>query len=283
MIKRIKHNGDGPKTKLKVIIDEQVQAWNDERNAERARAGKTRSLYASDYGQCMRKCWFQFFPEQYSTPDFDPRVLRIFHNGESVHERLSLYLKQAQKLNFRDEVDVPRDVLDVHGRCDGICTVDAAPVIVEFKSINRAKVYAPKDEHVGQITWYMTMWRMLQRQVKEDFGYGPNDVVRPSDIAGVEALSGLTLDTLSDVEEWLLFAQGELRGEIIYESKQTQETFHFKVDYDESRAQKVRLWFEQLKWHVDEGEVPLVRYNKDKFPCSWKGGKCAYYSYCWSS
>jgi hypothetical protein len=71
MVKRIKPEEYGNKTPLKEIIDAQSIKWNDERVA--ARAGKARSLYASDYGQCMRKVWYAFFPDDYPVPELDAR------------------------------------------------------------------------------------------------------------------------------------------------------------------------------------------------------------------
>jgi hypothetical protein len=198
-----------------------------------------------------------------------------------VHERLSDYLKSAD-IEFVDEVDVPRDYLDVHGRCDGICVIDSQAVVVEFKSINRRTVTAPKDEHVGQITWYMVMWKELRKNLKEDFGFGEFDIIYEKDLLGVTSLSGRTLDDLTVSERWLLFTQGEIRGELIYESKQTQQLFNFNVDFDQDRADKVRLWFIQLKWHVEHKQLPIVHYKQSSFPCSWSSGKCQYYDYCWN-
>ena len=271
------------KTKLKKVIDKQSIAWNAARVAERG--DRPRSLYASDYGSCMRKTWFQFFPEEYPIGDFDPRTLRIFHNGEDVHERLSSYLRNEVGLDFSDEIDVPRDNLEVHGRCDGICTVDERAVVVEFKSINRKTVYEPKEEHTGQLMWYMTMWRMLRDDLRADFGFAPDAVITAKDIVGKVGNSGRKSEDLSKEEKWILLTQGDIQGELIYESKQCQETFHFSFEYDPEKVAKVRLWFEQVDWHVAHKKMPAVRYDKSKFPCSWgKGngaGRCAYFEECW--
>jgi hypothetical protein len=265
-------------SKLKMYIDEQTVAASEENKKVRS------SLYASDYGQCQRKVWYQFFPKEYPEEKPSPRVLRIFANGNDVHTRLGSYLKRIPELDFHDEVNVPRDELDVHGRCDGICTVDGAALVVEFKSINAKDVYEPKDEHIGQLTWYMQMFRNLKMQLLEDFGFKEGDVGE-ADLQGVTALSGRTLDDLDHVERWLLLSQGEIRGEIIYESKQSNETHHFPLDYDSTRAHKVRLWFEQVHYFVQKKERPDVKYDKGKYPCQWgygaAAGKCSFYKYCW--
>ena len=258
MVKRIKLTSTSDDTKLKAIINKQTIEENEAMRAHRA--GKARSMYASDYGQCMKKTWFQFFPEDYPIEDFSPRTLRIFHNGEAVHERLSKYLSREEQLQFLEEVDVPRDDLEVHGRCDGLCFVAPNAVVVEFKSINRATVSAPKPEHLGQITWYMAMWHMLRQQLQEN---------PPAH--------------LEDHEKIVL--SGPIKGEIIYESKQNQETYHFAVELNEDRYQKVRLWYKQLQWHIETKRLPIVNYEQNKFPCSWGRGStqgaCPYYAQCW--
>lgn len=270
------------RTKLKKVIDKQSIAWNDARVAERG--DKKRSLYASDYGQCMRKTWYQFFPEDYPTGDFDPRTLRIFHNGEDVHERLSSYLRNEVDIDFSDEIDIPRDNLNVHGRCDGICTVDERAVVVEFKSINRKTVYEAKEENVGQLMWYMTMWRMLRDDLRADFGFAPEALLVEKELNGKVGNSGRKIEDLSKEEKWILFTQGDVQGELIYESKQTQEVYHFSFEYDVEKVEKVRLWFQQVDWHVAHKKMPAVRYDKGKFPCSWgknnSQGKCQFYEVC---
>lgn len=271
------------KTHLQEILDRQCLEANEEARAERN--GKPRSLYASDYGACMRKVWMQFFPEEFEQEKPDARVIRIFNNGDAVHIRLSSYLKRELDIDFRDELNVPRDELDVHGRCDGICTVRDQAVVVEFKSINKDYVSEPKEEHIGQVTWYMEMFRMLRRDLREDFGFAEDDTVVEEDLIGQVSLSGRTLESLDHVERWLLLTQGEIAGEIIYESKPTNHTFHFSVPYSEDRAKKVRTYFEALKWHVENKQMPRVNYNAGKYPCSWgygmKAGRCPFYQYCW--
>lgn len=282
MVKRIALKISGENTVLKKIIDK--QSVEEAKETKKIRS----SLYASDYGQCQRKTWFQFFPEEFPPDeDFSPRTYRIFANGNDVHVRLSRYLNRETELEFVEEVNVPRDDLDVHGRCDGICKIDNRATVTEFKSINAKEVYEPKKEHLGQLTWYLHMFMKLRREVKEDFGLQEDDVVFPDDIEGEESLSGRTLDDLNQVEKWLLFSHQRPIGEVIYEAKGTQELFHFRVEYDESKAAEVRQWFEQVANYVKSKEIPPARYKQNQFPCSWgygpSQGKCSYYDRCWGS
>ena len=270
--------GKSVDTKLKQVIDKQSIIWSEERSA--ARGDKERTLYASDYGQCMRKIWFQFFPNEFHQEQLDPRVLRIFHNGEVVHERLAQYLTNEQVLSFIPEVDVPRDELEVHGRCDGVCLVDDRFTVVEFKSINSFVVKEPKEEHVGQLTWYMAMWREFREELRRKFNFSSRMLTKE----GREHMERLILfQNLSPVEKMLFFSQGDIVGELIYESKRTQETFHFPLLWSDDRYERVRTWFAQLKKYISEHHMPNVRYEKQKYPCSWSSGRCPFYDICWKT
>jgi len=266
--------GNARKTKLGEIIDKQSVASNQEKKKIRS------SMYASDYGQCLKRCYFQFFPDEYpADSDIDARTARIFSNGDAVHERLGGYLKREESLDFHDEVTVPRDDLDVHGRCDGILVLDGAALVVEFKSINKDDVVESKPEHIGQLTFYLGMFRQLRKDLKEDFGFVEDEQLDEDDLQ-TTSLSGRTFETLTHVEKWLLLTQGEIRGELIYESKSTNEVFAFPVDFDQTRFDEIRNWFTQLKWHVENKEIPNVKYYPSKFPCSWGRGKCSYWETC---
>jgi CRISPR/Cas system-associated exonuclease Cas4 (RecB family) len=273
--------GDGNETALKKIIDKQCVAKSVE-----DRNGKVRtSLYASDYGQCARRVFCQFFPEKYPQEEISPRTIRVFQTGDKFHELLGEYLKRESGLEFQDEREIPRDALDVHGRCDGLAMIDGRMVVVEFKSINKASMYDAKDEHIGQLTWYMAMWNKLRCELREDFGIGPEEDVSAG-LQGEVGRSGRRYEDLSLEEQKALRSNAEPVGELIYISKQSQELFHFSVDWDAQRVKKVRDWFEMVKWHVDHRVVPNVRYQKDRWPCSWGKtektyGKCPFYRICY--
>ena len=242
-------------TDLKKIIDEQSVAWNDARQKERG--DKPRSLYASDYGQCMRKTWFQFFPKHFPRKGFDPRTLRIFHNGEDVHMRLSQYFHKSHCIFF-EEIDIPRDARDVHGRCDGICIINNKFKVTEFKSINAISVTKPKPEHVGQLTWYMAMFQLRRDELLANRQHH------------------------HEYDQYL--HKYPIRGELIYESKQNQNTFHFPMELNDADVARVKAWFDELRRYIYKQELPEINYDKSKFPCSWGRGKnkgqCEYYELC---
>ncbi len=111
-------------------------------------------FYVSDVGKCPRALYFHFKDVPRERPD--PRVLRIFDEGEYTHRRLlsvlySLGIVQAS------EVHTPPDDL-VHGRADAIVTLEGEPYVVEFKSsagYKFSKLKKPREDHVDQTQLYM--------------------------------------------------------------------------------------------------------------------------------
>jgi hypothetical protein len=245
------------------------------------------ALYASDYGQCRRKIFFSFFKEDYppnSSPD--ARVARIFENGNMVHERLGAYLRMDPALEFVDEVVVPRDALCVHGRCDGIVTVAGAKLcVVEFKSINKDAVLEPKDEHRGQLMFYLHQFTVRRAFLRKKFGIDVDAPPTDEQWRTSVSVEGEKLCDITDVlDVRLLCSQGPIDGEIIYESKGTQALTCFPVQYDADVATQVVHWYIGLRLCIEARTVPSDHHLPSKFPCSWGfgdfAGKCPYFSIC---
>jgi hypothetical protein len=260
MVKRIdaRNGALGYDSPFKEVIDEQSIEWNEERRRERG--DKPRSKYASDYGQCMLKTWMQFFPEKYPTQDFDARTIRIFHNGEDVHVRLSNYFHKSNVV-FLEEVDIPRDHLNVHGRCDGLAMHSDVFYVLEFKSINRMSLTSAKEEHEGQLTWYMHMFDLLRTDLHEEFDLLPELAYSEEELKDAVSVKGRKFKDLELVEKMLLISAA-IKGEVIYECKPNQMVYHFPLELEASRVKKVRAWFEQLQWHLDTKRPPTVKYVK---------------------
>jgi CRISPR/Cas system-associated exonuclease Cas4 (RecB family) len=263
-------------------VGELINIGTSHRYAERQkeRGDKPRTLYASDYGQCPRKVWYQFFPAEFPGEDIDPRTVRIFQNGEDVHTRLAEYIRRSGVI-FLEELDVPRDELNVHGRCDGVAMIKGKFTVVEFKSINLADVSEPKSEHQGQLMWYMHMWEQFRVQLREEFSIVEGLSVEEGDLKGLMGQGGRGTDALSTIEKMLLVSIAPVCGEVVYESKQTQEIFAFQVVLDQELIVKVQRWFEHVAWHVEHKKMPEVRYSRTKFPCRWSTGACQFYDVCW--
>ena len=89
--------------------------------------------------------------------EFEPRILRIFDNGHSVHRRLQTYLKEAGIL-VQAEVPVKNDEYEILGHTDGIIEIAGERGILEIKSMNSSNFYTgyePKPEHLIQVNVYM--------------------------------------------------------------------------------------------------------------------------------
>lgn len=136
----------------KEIIDEEALKMQEESNKK-----KREYYYASDVFQCMRKIWYEFHVEKDETicmDKFIPAQIRVFHNGNFVHDRLVSYLKH-KGLVIQTEINVPPpEDINIHGRVDALVG-EGESDILEFKSISMDPVKKPKYEHLGQINFYM--------------------------------------------------------------------------------------------------------------------------------
>ena len=268
--------GKEPAHPLKDIIDKQSMLFNKREKKVRT------AMYASDFGQCQRKVWHQFFPEKYPVEDeVDAKTSRIFANGNDVHVRLGAYFKAEPELKFREEIPVPRDELDVHGRCDGIIqSPEERFEVLEFKSINAREVAEPKEEHQGQLTHYLAMFEELRLALREEFeipeGYYPTE----EELMQKPSQKGRLFAEIDDVEKRLLLSQGQVKGALIYEAKHGQAVNVFDIPLDFEKAQAVKQWFITLKQHVDEERKPVVHYDAYAYPCSWGQSRCTYWELC---
>lgn len=89
--------------------------------------------------------------------ELDPRTLRIFDNGSTVHERIQGYLKDAGLL-VQAEVPVKNEQYEIFGHADGIVRLNGVEGVLELKSINAFgfhNLYEPKADHVVQVNTYM--------------------------------------------------------------------------------------------------------------------------------
>ena len=109
-------------------INELLYARNVERRVNREH------FYVTDVGSCPRAIYYAFLHSDKYEP-LEPRVYRIFDNGDGVHERIVSYLDE---LKLRRAVEVPICLKNpyVSGRLDAVIELRGKPLIVEIKSIN---------------------------------------------------------------------------------------------------------------------------------------------------
>lgn len=136
---------------LKELIDKYYQDKRDERE-------KTK-FYISDAGKCPRLIFFKF--KNAPTKKMEPRILRIFDQGNYVHLRLmrdlfSLGVAVASEINIP-----PKE--DISGRADAIISVDNELYVVDFKSINSMilnRLKEPKEDNVLQLQLYLHFFKI---------------------------------------------------------------------------------------------------------------------------
>jgi len=120
------------------------------------------SFYVTDAGKCPRAVWFGF--KKFPKKDKDPRVMRVFENGDYTHMRImsslfSIGAVKAIELALENEL--------VRGRCDGIVVINNEPYVLELKSINSfafKKLERPKPDHIKQLMLYLHYFK-IQRGI----------------------------------------------------------------------------------------------------------------------
>lgn len=110
-------------------------------------------------GRCPRANYFgRVLPHVEQT--IDPRLRRIFENGDGVHERLQGYLEAMGRM-MMSEIPVIDDDYLIQGHSDGAVTIGKFQdevAVLEIKSINDAgwtALKAEKPEHKRQAMVYL--------------------------------------------------------------------------------------------------------------------------------
>jgi len=136
---------------LKEIIDKYYQDKNNERERRR--------FYISDAGKCPRQIFFKF--KKAPRKEMEPRLLRIFDQGDYVHLRLTRDLFSLG-IVVASEIDIPPRE-DIGGRADAIVRINNELYLVDLKSINSNILYkmeAPKDDHILQVQLYLHFFKL---------------------------------------------------------------------------------------------------------------------------
>lgn len=131
------------------MIKERIDKFYTDRVKGRERT----HFYITDAGKCPRSVWFAF--KKFPKKERDARVMRIFEHGDYTHMRIMSALFSIGAVKAI-EVALQNELL--HGRADGIVTVNNEPYVLELKSINSfgfKKLEQPKKEHVKQLMLYL--------------------------------------------------------------------------------------------------------------------------------
>lgn len=113
-------------------------------------------FYITDAGKCGRAIFFRF--KKAPREEIEPRVLRLFDHGNSIHRLIMKPLLAIKKIHvIASEVNIPPQEL-IKGRADAIISDGKDLYVLDIKSINSMvfkNLDQPKEEHLDQIQLYL--------------------------------------------------------------------------------------------------------------------------------
>lgn len=117
------------------------------------------SWFATGHGDCERH-WYYAFNGTKASERHDPRLVAIFHNGHSFHDRMQKHLEDMGIL-VEAEIPVTWEDPPLEGHSDGEIHWRGLRALIELKSISaegffyRVNHKKPKEAHVEQLLFYM--------------------------------------------------------------------------------------------------------------------------------
>ena len=113
-------------------------------------------FYISDAGKCSRAIFFKF--KKAPREEMEPRVLRMFDHGDSIHRLIMKPLLSMKEVHVvASEVNIPPQEL-IKGRADAIISDGKTLYVLDIKSMNSMvfkNLSQPKEEHINQIQLYL--------------------------------------------------------------------------------------------------------------------------------
>ncbi len=111
-------------------------------------------FYITDAGKCPRSIFFKF--KKVSKEEIEPRILRLFDHGDSIHH---LILKPLISLGLTvwGEIKIPPQQI-ISGRADAVLSIENELYVLDIKSMNSMVfrgLSKPKEENVFQVQLYL--------------------------------------------------------------------------------------------------------------------------------
>jgi len=220
--------------------------------------------HPSSVSGCQRKAVYSVRGVEKSDPP-GPAQMRVFFIGSRFHEITQAAVKSSPlvaEVYTEVRVDIPE--LNVTGAADQLLIfTDGTAEMEEFKSIkegfrNRAgggfgfkALTEPKEDHLEQARIYMLG---LRRH-------------------GGVADDGTIIPPLGDRLQRVRFT---------YIEKQTFDTKEYVVEWDPAWEQEITAKLNELEqFRGDDASLPPRMPDKDSFPCSWRTGRCEFFTRCW--
>lgn len=208
-------------------LDQYLVEMNETEQAARreARADTPPNLYPSGIGYCSRSLAMGMLNYPRAMPD--AQSLRVFANGDSMHDRFQAWLTNAGIL-VATEVPIKDPIMRLSARADGIIRIPGdnaagSLAVLELKSakdrqFNRMRKEGPYPGYVYQLQFYLHM-------------------------------TGLQY------------------GVIFMENKDTQELQEWWYEYDPQIAEQLVEKSRMVVSCVDAGILPEREYEKTSFEC----------------
>lgn len=218
------------------MLNNHLPAINEESNKERDNT----YFHPSTIGFCSRK--IAYIMHEFPAPDLDPRVIRIFENGHSMHERFENWF-DSMGIQIAAEVELSPDSpdqaiaercreLDIRGKTDSLIEIGGEYYLVELKSANdrmfKNFLQEPKEQHVEQLQLYM-------------------------------------------------YLSGVHQGFLLYENKNDQSLKEFLIEYDEEMVNRLREKILNVNEHVNNNTLPEREFTRSHWQCKY----CDFSGICW--
>lgn len=225
----------------------------------------------------------------------DPRLRRIFENGDGVHDRLQGYFEKMGRLLMR-EVPLIDDDYEIQGHSDGLITFGQKLkelAVLELKSINDngfKSLKEPKPEHKKQAMVYLNcaekrrVWIHETYPTLEEYKASKPERIRwykahythlkdGSKYTKKQKLMKKIKDHL--LADDILYSLDRPLDTVIfmYENKNTQELKEFPVKYSATLVEEVLDEYADLNDCVIKRKPPKREGTKSCFQCmhcDWK-------------
>ena len=249
-------------------------------------------------GRCQRANYYSRVLTQ-NTVLIDPRLRRIFENGDGVHERLQTYFEKMGRMMMSEMPLIDDDYL-IQGHTDGLITYANGErlAVLEIKSINDNgynQLKAPKSEHIKQAMVYLHCAEKRRKYLRktyltaEDFKESLPERVKwakkhythlknGSRFTAKQKLNKKVRDHLL-ADEILYDCEFPIDVVVfIYENKNTQMIKEFGVDSDKKLTTEVLTDYSFLNKCVENENPPPRIGTKNSQACQY----CDWKHDCWN-
>ncbi len=139
------------------MLKELIDKFYSDKNTDREQT----HFYITDAGKCPRSIFFKF--KKAPRKEMDARILRIFEQGESMHQLIMKALFGIRDIHVvASEVNMPPQEI-ISGRADAIISMNNELYVVDFKSMNSMvfrALTAPKEENIYQLQLYLHFFKI---------------------------------------------------------------------------------------------------------------------------